>query len=194
MKTSLEIIKLRKLVEESIPRKIKTPSDFMYLSGVIFERCRETISETTLKRIWGYIEGYDSTRFHTLSVLARFVGYKDWEEFLKENSVDPSEYSEEIMQKCLHSKNLNKGEKIYFSWAPNRECIVEYKGNDIFTILDSKNSKLLKGDNFTCTCFIEEQPLYIDELTRDGETYTMFVAGKNGGLKAIEKTDRDSLQ
>ena len=48
MKTSQEIIKLKQLVEDSIPRKIKTPADFVYLSGVIFERCGETISETTL--------------------------------------------------------------------------------------------------------------------------------------------------
>lgn len=66
MSTSPEIIKLKQMVEDTIPRKIKTPADFTYLSGVIFERCGETISETTLKRIWGYIEGYDTTRFHTL--------------------------------------------------------------------------------------------------------------------------------
>ena len=64
-------------MENSIPRKIKTPTDFTYLSGIIYERCRETISESTLKRIWGYIDGYDTVRFHTLSILARFVGYNE---------------------------------------------------------------------------------------------------------------------
>lgn len=42
MKTNQEIIRLKQLVEDSIPRKIKTPADFVYLSGVIFERCGET--------------------------------------------------------------------------------------------------------------------------------------------------------
>ncbi|MBQ5856214.1 MAG: hypothetical protein IIW55_02785 [Bacteroidales bacterium] len=187
MKTSQEIIKLKQLVEDSIPRKIKTPADFVYLSGVIFERCGETISETTLKRIWGYIEGYDTTRFHTLSILAKFVGYNDWDDFVKENTADPNEHSEEIMQKCIYTKNLVVGDRIYFTWFPDRECLVEYQENNVFKVIEAQNSKLQKDDSFVCGFFIEGQPLYMDDLTRDGETYAMFVVGKNGGLKIVEK-------
>ena len=187
MKTSQEIIKLKQLVEVSIPRKIKTPADFVYLSGVIFERCGETISETTLKRIWGYIEGYDTTRFHTLSILAKFVGYNDWDDFVKENTADPNEQSEEIMQKCIYTKNLAVGDRVYFTWFPDRECLVEYQENNVFKVIEAQNSKLQKDDIFVCGFFIEGQPLYMDDLTRDGETYAMFVVGKNGGLKIVEK-------
>ncbi len=187
MKTSPEIIKLKQLVEDSIPRKIKTPADFVYLSGVIFERCGETISETTLKRIWGYIEGYDTTRFHTLSILAKFVGYNDWDDFVNENTNDPNEQSEEIMQKCIYTKNLKPGERIYFTWTPDRECLVEFLGDNSFKVIDAQNSKLQKNDTFICAFFIEGQPLYLDDLTRDGETYAMFVVGKKGGLKIVEK-------
>ncbi len=189
MSTSPEIIKLKQMVEDSIPRKIKTPADFVYLSGVIFERCGETISETTLKRIWGYIEGYDTTRFHTLSILARFVGYNDWDDFVRENVIDPNEQSEEIMQKCIYTKNLKAGDKIYYTWNPDRECLVEYLGDNVFKVLESKNSKVQKNDTFVTAFFIEGQPLYLDDLTRDGETYAMFVVGKNGGLKIVEKTE-----
>ena len=187
MKTSPEIIKLKQLVEDSIPRKIKTPADFVYLSGVIFERCGETISETTLKRIWGYIEGYDTTRFHTLSILAKFVGYNDWDDFVNENTNDPNEQSEEIMQKCIYTKNLKPGERIYFTWTPDRECLVVFLGDNSFKVIDAQNSKLQKNDTFICSFFIEGQPLYLDDLTRDGETYAMFVVGKKGGLKIVEK-------
>lgn len=187
MKTSQEIIKLKQLVEDSIPRKIKTPADFVYLSGVIFERCGETISETTLKRIWGYIEGYDTTRFHTLSILAKFVGYNDWDDFVKENTADPNEQSEEILQKCIYTKNLAVGDRVYFTWFPDRECLVEYQENNVFKVIEAQNSKLQKDDIFVCGFFIEGQPLYMDDLTRDGETYAMFVVGKNGGLKIVEK-------
>ena len=193
MSTSPEIIKLKQMVEDSIPRKIKTPADFVYLSGVIFERCGETISETTLKRIWGYIEGYDTTRFHTLSILARFVGYNDWDDFVKENVMDPNEQSEEIMQKCIYTKNLKEGDKLYFTWFPDRECLVEYLGDNVFKVLESKNSKVQKNDTFVTAFFIEGQPLYLDDLTRDGETYAMFVVGKNGGLKVVEKTEKETL-
>ena len=187
MSTSPEIIKLKQMVEDSIPRKIKTPADFVYLSGVIFERCGETISETTLKRIWGYIEGYDTTRFHTLSILARFVGYNDWDDFVKENVIDPNEQSEEIMQKCIYTKNLKPGDKVYYTWNPDRECMVEYLGDNVFKVLESKNSKVQKNDTFVTAFFVENQPLYLDDLTRDGETYALFVVRKNGGLQVVEK-------
>ena len=193
MTNNANVIRLRQLVENSIPRKIKTPSDFTYLSGIIYERCRETISESTLKRIWGYIDGYDTVRFHTLSILARFVGYNDWDDFVNSNSEDPNEQSEEILQKCIHSKNLKVGEKVYFTWNPDRECIAEYLGGDTFKILDCINTKLQKNSTFICSFFIEGQSLYLDELTVDGQTFAMFVAGKNGGLKVVEKTEREVL-
>ena len=65
-KTSPEISELKKRIEKSLKRKMKTPTDFIFLSGAVFERTRETMSPTTLKRLWGYIEGADQTRNSTL--------------------------------------------------------------------------------------------------------------------------------
>lgn len=193
MTNNANVIRLRQLVENSIPRKIKTPSDFTYLSGIIYERCRETISESTLKRIWGYIDGYDTVRFHTLSILARFVGYNDWDDFVNSNSEDSADYSDEILQRCIHSGNLKVGERVYFSWKPDRECIAEYLGDNTYRVLDCINSKLQKDNTFMTLFFIEGQSLYVDNLTADGLTFAMFVAGKNGGLKVVEKTEKEVL-
>ena len=74
-KTSPEITELKKRIETSVKRKMKTPTDFIFLSGAVFERTRETMSPTTLKRLWGYIEGADQTRNSTLEILARFLGF-----------------------------------------------------------------------------------------------------------------------
>lgn len=57
-----EIIALRKAVEATVPREIKTSYDFNYLSGAIAGRCKDMLSETTLKRVWGYVDGYDTIR------------------------------------------------------------------------------------------------------------------------------------
>ena len=64
--TETEILLLREMVEESVARKMKAPADFQFLTGVIQERCKETLGVTTLKRIWGYIDGYNTTRYSTL--------------------------------------------------------------------------------------------------------------------------------
>ncbi|MBR0055375.1 MAG: hypothetical protein IJP65_08750 [Bacteroidales bacterium] len=75
---SQNIALLRHCVEESANHRIKTSTDFTFLAGVIQERLGETVATSTLKRLWGYVDGYASTRESTLNILARFIGYPDW--------------------------------------------------------------------------------------------------------------------
>ena len=49
------IARLRKKVEETFGREIKTPKDFENLSQVVNDRTDNYISATTLKRMWGYL-------------------------------------------------------------------------------------------------------------------------------------------
>lgn len=63
-----------------------TPKDFDYLHDCIYEHCHEMVSTSTLKRIWGYNK-YDGTpRTSSLDPIARFVGSRDWNDFLQETS------------------------------------------------------------------------------------------------------------
>jgi hypothetical protein len=81
-KNAPEILALRQDIEYEVKRRIKTPYDFEFLSGVIWERLHDNISPTTLQRLWGYIDGADTTRRTTLCLLSRFLGYADWEAYL----------------------------------------------------------------------------------------------------------------
>ena len=57
----------------------------------IIKGTRERLSPTTLKRLWGYLKNENvNTRPHTLNVLARFVGYKSFDDFC-ENACDTAE-------------------------------------------------------------------------------------------------------
>ena len=47
--------RLREEIESLVGRKMKTPKDFDFLAEQIFEKIHETVSPTTLKRIWGYL-------------------------------------------------------------------------------------------------------------------------------------------
>ena len=68
-------------IEASVGRRIRTPRDFAFLRQSIFARLGIYISESTLKRVWGYISGGE-TRPYTLDVLSSFLGYGSWEEFI----------------------------------------------------------------------------------------------------------------
>ena len=164
MRKEPEIIELIKEVECAVGHKVSTPTDFNNLSDCIFEKTKETLSPTTLKRIWGYIDGYESVRYNTLSVLARYIDYKDWDDFCIKLQASRLEESNEIYGTCIRSSELVIGDKIAISWLPNRKCVFEYIGDNLFEVAESHNSKLNPNDTFHCTLFMIGQPLYLDNL------------------------------
>ncbi len=183
-----EILQLRRDIEISVERNINTPADFEFLSGVIWERTKTSISTSTLKRLWGYIDGADNTRQCTLELLSKTLGYKSWKEYtehLAETNSDQSDFLTNSPHIC--SDDLSVGDTIELKWMPNRTCIIRYTGKYKFIIEKAINTKLSEGDTFNCRFFIVGQPLYIDNLIHNNEMPTAYVIGKRDGLTSIEK-------
>ena len=61
---------------------MSTPKDFDYLRSCIYEECHEMVSASTLKRLWGYNRYDNIPRKSSLNPIARYVGYRDWDDFL----------------------------------------------------------------------------------------------------------------
>ena len=79
-----EYQQLCEAIERQMGRAMQSPLDFKWLSERIFERVHETLSPTTLMRLWGYRTGV-VPRQATLDILARFLGYEDYREFLNKS-------------------------------------------------------------------------------------------------------------
>ena len=75
------LILLRHEVEAAEGRIIRTPKDFDVLRSHIYEKTGTYISTSTLKRIWGYMEGYATVRTHTLNILSQYIGQDSYEHF-----------------------------------------------------------------------------------------------------------------
>lgn len=185
-KTSPEIKELRNQVEETLGRKLKTPKDFSFLSSSIWIVNHEMISPTTLKRLWGYIDGAEQTRGSTLDILSRFIGYRDWDDFL--GHVDRSGDSDPILSFHIGIEELVPGDRVYVSWKPDRRCTFRYLGNATFIVEESKNSKLQKGDTFSTTLFILNEPLYLSNLVQGDNPPVPFVIGNRDGLCELERS------
>ena len=82
---------LREAVELKAGRKVRTPKDFDYLHDRIFDECHDMVSTSTLKRIWGYVTTEGQPRTTSLDLLARYVGYDDWEQFAVRQTSDGQE-------------------------------------------------------------------------------------------------------
>ena len=180
-KYSPEIATLRMDIEREVKRKIRTPYDFEFLAGVIWERLHENLSPTTLKRLWGYIDGADTTRRTTLCLLAQFLGFADWEAYQASLAMRTDIESEDFEGEGVHINDLQKGDRVEVTWLPNRRCVFRYEGDAHFTVVEAENAKLQVGDTFDAACFIIGKPMYLDNI--HGASY---VAGSKNGLNTVE--------
>ena len=176
------IEKLRQMLKTQFGRDMETPADFSDLSDNIRDKLKcNTMSATTLKRLFGYIKYDKDISLSSLSLLARYLGYSGWNAFCMN---DKSE-SDFISTQVIYTKDLSKGDSVVFEWNPNRCCLVEFLGNDKFLVKDAQNCKLEIGDTFTTTQFILNNPLIITDLVQirmPENSPKKYVAGNKSGL------------
>lgn len=185
-KNAPEILALRQDIEYEVKRRIKTPYDFEFLAGVVWERLHENISPTTLKRLWGYIDGADTTRRTTLCLLSRFLGYADWEAYMAELSLRNDAESGTFIGEGVRSGDLQPGQLVEVTWLPNRRCVFRYEGADSYVVTEAQNAKLHVGDRFETACFLTGKPMYLDNLVRGDEPPVSYVAGSRNGLHTAQ--------
>ena len=182
-----KIYELRLRIETSIKRKIQTPADFDFLRGIIWERTHEQISTSTLKRLWGYVDGIDNARNSTLNVLSKALGYESWDAFILKLKLENMDNSDLVMSESVLSSDLKIGDRLMIAWQPNRVCLLNYLGDNQFEVMESQNSKLKVGDTFRCGLFILGEPVYINDLRQNNGTGEpkLFVIGNKSGLTKL---------
>lgn len=169
-------------LEREAKRRICTPHDFEYLASLIWQRNREIISATTLKRLWGYISGSKQARHTTLRILVQFLGYADWDDYLEALTMRDDIESNAFLGEGVRTEQLKPGDVVEACWLPNRSCFFRYEGENHFQVYAVANSKLQVGDRCDTLCFIVGKPLYLDNLRRGDNPPASYVAGKKNGL------------
>jgi len=175
---------LKNAILRKINRTLESPKDFEYLSEQIQSAVGEYLSPTTLKRIFGFIPMDGTPRPSTLSILARYIGYTGWQDYLDKQQVE----SGFVAARKILSSELVIGQKLSLAWNPDRECLIEYLGENRFVVLHSANAKLQIGDQFTCGQFVQGQPMAASnyQSVREQTTLNTYIAGAQSGLTKIE--------
>lgn len=180
-----ELRLLRYAIEQKTGRTIKSPVDFDFLALQISETSREQISPTTLKRLWGYIPANTSPRYSTLSLLARHLKYRDWEDFC--SHYIPTDCESVIFSgNHIHTLDLVSGFEIEFRWLPDRYCVAQYEGNNRFLVKEAQNAQIHTGDRFTAFHFYQNYPLFITRLQHGNQVYETYIAGSKSGLTYLK--------
>lgn len=181
---------LYSLIEKTFGKEISENEDYIKLSDCIFAQTHERISESTLKRMFGYVSSDHQPRRSTLDVLSRYVGYKDWHTFLQANDKANGLVESNLMfAKSLLAKDLIRGERVVVRWQPDRICILRYVGQERFVVEEVRGSKLSVGDTFRCDLFIQGEPLFLSDATIGGVPHQRYVCGKVHGIQFNVKSD-----
>ena len=179
-----DISNLKEEIELKFGRRISTPAVFDSLYLDIKKETGKEISVSTLKRIWGYVDYPHEPRLEILSVLSQYLGYKDWKDY--SSSTTATDFSDFLNKDFIDTKKLEGGEIIQISWAPNRTCTLKYLGNYLYEVLNALNSKIKKGDRFSCSIIAKGEPLMCSSILREGQPYAeCYIAAKNRGLSQV---------
>ena len=185
-------------IERVAGRKMLCSQDFEWLTKEIEKRTHEMVGVNTLKRMWGYYGGMPvSTRHGTLNVLARYVGYADYDKFkVSEEAENKGNSSSFVMSRQLNTRKLEAGLYVNVRWLPDRHLRLLHTGGGHFRVVESEHSKLGVGDTFECALMMEGEPLYVGNLTHllaDGSTMgpVSYLAGKQGGVTFEVEEDLD---
>jgi hypothetical protein len=185
---SIEIIALKKAVEEQFSHSLETRTDFSLLAADIEKTTRDHLAENTLRRLWGRISGYDTVFTRTLDVLSRYIGFTHFKAFCQQLKVASGRESEIVSTGLIiKTEQLIPGERIRIGWLPDRNCVIEYVGGRMFKAIECKNSTLQEGDTFECAILIKDYPLFVDNLVHGGEHCARYSIGINNGLTILEK-------
>lgn len=173
---------LKEQIERMIGQPVKTPKDFTLLTEKIFGRIHMQISPTTLKRLWGYLNEPVAPRPSTLNYLAQFLGYSNLASFCESMQCPLDPQSHLVIGRMVAAEQIPLRAHIRLTWAPERVCEIVHEGNGRFSVLRSQKTKLQAGDTFECKLFIEQEPLYLYNLTHLGQEIPAYVAGKKDGI------------
>ena len=180
---------LVRITNENLGYQPTTPTGFNDLSRQIQQITGNSLSPSSIKRIWGYIPYKGNFATTTLDILARYNGMRDWESFKKKLKEDPASDDESGFHDntITDTSKYRPGDKIELSWNDGKVCELECVGQMRFRVLRSENIKLKTSDTVTLHTLCIGQPVYISDIIRGDIHYTAYVGAKKGGLLSIRE-------
>lgn len=177
---------LRLLVEQRFGKKVLVSSDFAELSARILADVGIYLAPITLRRFWTdkLCTCYNvAPRRSTLNILSKYVGYGCWDTFAMDCKANGTAGSNFILKADLPAAEVVPGSVLKLAWAPDRVVHARSMGDCMFSVLESRNSKLSVGDTFKVELFVEGEPLLLTNLVHEGQSPTKYVCGKVDGIR-----------
>lgn len=177
--------KIRQMIMEKFNSPIIYPQQCEALAMSIKETTGETLGTTTLKRMLGFVDGPARSRLASLDIIARYLGYPDYNLLSKDLGED-TDISDFSFVDGIDSTDLETGERIRISYHPNRMLLLRCIGENKYEVIESQGSKLLTGDKLIISGFYVGFELLVSDVERGGIHLGSYQAAKQGGLTDVE--------
>ena len=174
-------------IQELLRRKskcdLRQAADVENLVLDIEKVTNEHIGVNTMKRLLGLISDERTPRTTTLDVIARYLGYDNWEVLQELDAKSNSAFGE--TDHCIVTNELPIGQLLCITYQPNRQLTLKNLGEQRLLVTESANSKLHVDDIITVTHIVEGYPLLATDVEREGKHLGAFTAGKARGISFI---------
>lgn len=168
------------LLKQKCGNPLRLPSDVERLTLDIESATGEHVGTNTMKRLLGLINDERTPRTSTLDVIARYLGYVNWDVLQQLEAKSNSAFGD--TDNHINTEEMPIGQMLRISYQPNRQLIIKHQGGTEFLITASINSKLHVGDIITLAHVVDGYPLLVTDVIRDGESLGAFTAGKVQGI------------
>ncbi len=162
-----------------------TPTEFNELSLLIKKKTGRSLSLSSIKRIWGYVEYKGFPSVTTLNTLAQYNEFKDWESFMVDKAASDSDDSSFIEKTMINTDTLQTGDRLMLGWGNGKSCEIECVAHMRFRVSSSKNIKLQPGDTFTLHAVCVSHPIYVSDIERGDTRIPAYIGAKRGGITTI---------
>lgn len=164
-----------------------TPSEFNDLSAKIHKKTGMHLSQSSLKRLWGYVKYSNMPSHTTLNILSRFNNFDNWESFV--NNFEYSGQKENsgfVEDTIINSESLKPGDILSVSWNDDKSCEAESLDDKRLRVIRSENIKLQPGDVFRINTLCVGMPFYAFNVIRDEESFPGYIGARNNGITSIK--------
>lgn len=178
------------MLEEKFGQPVRYPKDCETLASQISASCKQQISASTIKRLYGFVKGIEQPRLYTLDVISSYLGYSSWENLLMSLNKQNRPSRETIEH--LVPAQLKKNTVIEIGYEPHRMVTLKYTGKNRFEVLHSTDGKLHQGDVIGFQSADLHYPLQINEIKRSEKNAGQYLAGSISGVTFIKKIQAPS--
>ena len=170
-----------------------TDKDYSILAEDIFDATGESLGVNTLKRMFGRIQEVNNPTKKTLNIIARYLGYVDWNVYmtsLQQDAVHTFDIDElgRGQYQHIYVDGLSLGAVVDFRFEPNGRMRLVYIGDYRFRVLMSTSGVLVAGDILVIYSFEEGRRLSARKVVDNGNGSTLqgvAIGCLNGGLSYL---------